>query len=245
MRKTVLTIAAVLASTPTFAQQDGPINTERPSYSSSPFTLAPGRWQLEFGYQFADEGGNTNVTVHTLPLALIRVGLADKLEVQLNWPGYNEVNTNAGDIDGRSDALIGLKWQLTDDGARTPIALFAGVSLPIGSNAFSSDDEDPTIGMFWSHSGVAEFFGAVDATFGDASDVYHNAIGVNLPISDKLGSFVEFVSAFPEGNGPQHSLSGGISFLYNHNLQFDVNAGFGLNSRATDFTFGLGVARRF
>ena len=245
MRKFIFAVIGALATSSVMAQEGSSISSERPSYSSSPFTLAPGYWQVELGYQFADEGGTADVSVHTLPLALIRVGLTERLEVQLNWPGYNEVNTNAGDIDGRSDAMIGLKWQLSDNNARTPVGLFAGITLPIGSDVFSSDDEDPVIGVFWSHAGIADFFGTVDASFGENSDVFHNAVGVNLPISDTIGSFVEVVSAFPENGGPQHSLGGGISFLYNRDLQFDLNAGFGLNSRATNFIFGVGVARRF
>lgn len=244
-RKSVLAAVVLLAPPGVMAQQDAAINTERPSYSSSPYTLAPDRWQVELGYQFADEGGNADVTAHTLPLMLVRVGLADRLEVQLNWAGYNEVNSRDGDVDGRSDALLGAKWRLTDSNAKTPIALFAGVSLPIGSSEFTSDDTDPTLAVFWSHPGIADWFGTIDATFGSQSDMVHNAIGISKSISDRVGTFVEYLATFPEGEGAQHSLHGGITFLKSNDMQLDLNIGAGLNSRATNFVFGFGIAQRF
>lgn len=243
--KSIAVVALLLAPSLAPAQQDAPISTERPSYSSSPFTLAPDRWQLELGYQFADEGGSADVTVHTLPLALLRVGLTDRLEVQLGWAGFTEVNSRGGDIDGHSDALLGAKWRLTDLNASTPIGLFAGVSLPVGSKEFSSDDSDPTLGVFWSHPGRADWFGTIDATFTDNGDVFHNAIGISLPVSDRIGTFVELVSTFPDSGGTLHTLLGGVSYLRNHDMQFDLNVGVGLNARATNFIFGFGVAQRF
>lgn len=245
LQKSIVFAALLLVPSFAPAQQTAPISSERPSYSSSPFTLAPDRWQLELGYQFADEGGSADVTVHTLPLALVRVGLTERLEVQLSWAGYTEVNSRAGDIDGRSDALLGAKWRLTDASERTAIALFAGVSLPTGSSEFSSDDSDPTLGLFWSHPGRLDWFGTVDATFADNADIFHNAVGISLPVSGRVGGFVELLSTFPERGGALHSLLGGVSYLWNNDLQFDLNIGAGLNSRATNFTFGFGVAQRF
>ena len=90
-----------------------------------------------------------------------------------------------------------------------------------------------------------DWFGTVDATFADDADVFHNAIGISLPVSGRIGGFVELVSTFPDRGGALHNLLGGVSYLWNNDLQFDLNVGVGLNSRATNFIFGFGVAQRF
>ena len=68
---------------------------------------------------------------------------------------------------------------------------------------------------------------------------------MDLQLPGRNGAFVEYLITAQEGNGPEHSLGAGISFLRGADLQFDVIAGIGLGDRATDFYVGIGVARRF
>lgn len=244
IRLFVLTSSLLLAAVPGLAQDS--INAERPGFSSSPLSLDAGRWQLEGGYQYTRV--TSNVDSNTLPLMLLRYGTGERTELQIGWSGYNRVDFSGGSVDGITDASVGVKWQLTDDNARTPVGVFAGFSLPVGDNEFSSDEVDPTVGLFWAHNGPVALFGTLLLSDVDKETSIGNGIGISLPVSDacgRCGAYIEYFGNYPEDGGPQHNLNGGLTFLQSNDLQFDVHVGLGLNDRAPDGFLGLGAAYRF
>jgi len=234
-----------LSGSVVFSQEPDPISTERPSFSSSPIAIANGTWQFEFGYQYSMDDDGASVEDHILPLLLIRTGVTDRIELQINWPGYSWTDVNGSSGHGANDVGIGVKWEVSDPGAATPIGIFAGLTLPVGSSDISTDEAEPVLGFFWSHSGRISLFGTVLFTEVGNDSVINNAIGLDFQLPGTTGAYVEYLITAQEGSGPEHSLGGGISFLRSNDLQFDVNAGIGLNGQATDFYIGVGAARRF
>ena len=223
------------------ADTNEPINTERPSFSSSPLALSPGTVQLEAGYQFTDDAAD----VQTYPLALLRLGLLERLELQVSWPGTSRVDAGRGSIDGSNDTSIGVKWQVTGDDAAVPLALFAGLSLPTGNRAFSSDSVDPSLGLFWTYTSTLSWFGTAALSESNGDTTLSNGIGITFPISARVGGFIEYVGQFGSGNGPSHAVNGGITVAPQSNFQWDVNVGVGVNDRSPDLSVGAGVAYRF
>jgi len=191
-----------------FSQDVGPINTERPSFSSSPLALPTGFWQIEAGYQLTRNNGSDSLKEQTLPNALLRFGFYPNLELQLNGVGFKKTRTDGVETDGFQDFSLGIKWQVNGSDAVVPIGLFAGVSLPVGSSEFTSDDYDPLVGVFWSHSGRLEWFGTVKAQKSGGKYSYDNAVGISFSLKETTGAFLEFHSSLPEGAGPAHNLNG-------------------------------------
>jgi len=227
------------------AQDPGPINTERPSFSSSPLVLATGLWQIEAGYQLTRNGGSDSLKEQTLPNALLRFGFYQNLELQLNGVGFKQTRTGGVETDGFQDFSLGIKWQINGSDAVVPIGIIASVSLPVGSSEFTSDDYDPSIGVFWSHSGSLDWFGAVTANKSGGQYSYDNAVGISFSLKETTGAFVEFHTSMPEGSGPSHNLNGGITWLLADELQVDIHGAAGLNGRASDYSLGTGIAFRF
>lgn len=244
-RNLVIAAAAVLLGDAALAQASDPISAERPSFSSSPIALATGLWQVEAGYQYTTEGGSADLEVHNLPQLLIRGGIAENVELQIGWPGYSWADVGGQSFNGTNDGSVGVKWQLSDRNAATPIAVFAGLSLPVGSDEFSADEAEPLLGFFWSHAGRLNLFGTAIVTESGKDTVIGNAVGISLPARGNVSSYLEYAGLFQEGSGPQHLLNGGLAFLRNNDLTFDVHASIGLNGRAPDFSFGFGMATRF
>lgn len=240
-----LGISPLLAASFAEAQETDIISTERPGFSSSPIALAPRLLQIEGGYQYTRDDGNPDFEDQTLPFALLRYGLADNLELQLSWAGHSWSESGSQSFNGANDAGIGVKWQLNETDATVPIALFAGLSVPIGDPEYSSDHVDPTLGVFWSHSANLDWFGTVIINESNDTITGTNAIGISLPINEEYSGFVEYFGNYAENSGPEHYLDGGISYLMKNNMQLDVNAGIGLNSRAADFFLGFGIAYRY
>ena len=239
-------ICAVFLVLSIAAHAQGNINAERPGFSSSPLALDYRRWQVEAGYRYQRVG--SSMDAQTLPLLLLRYGAGERAEVQFSWAGLNRIDAGVRDINGSSDASIGVKWQLTDDAATTPVGVFASLSLPVGDNELSSNEIDPSLGLFWAHQGWISLFGTVLLSEFDKESTIGNAVGINLPVSDRCrgcGAYVEYFGNYTEHKGPQHNLNAGMTFLRSADLQFDVHAGFGLNDRAPDGFIGFGAAYRF
>jgi len=247
MLKSILAIVLVqLGSATTLLAQDiGPINTERPSFSSSPLALPRGYWQIEAGYDYARTLGSNSAKEHTLPNTLLRHGFYPRFELQLNWSGYTWSKSSGSETNGVKDASLGVKWQLSEDGTRFEAAFFAGLSLPVGDSKLSSDDYDPELAIFWTYSGGLDWFGTAKLTESGKQYKLQNAVGINFSLAGSTGAFLEYEGSYPEGQGPTHELNYGVTWLLSEDLQLDVNGSLGLNSRASDYGLGAGIAYRF
>ena len=227
------------------AEDSHTIIAERPGFSSSPIALDPTHLQVESGYQYTHEGGSNDFDDHTLPLVLLRVGFMENVELQFSWAGYSWTEAGNNNFNGTSDASVGVKWQLSESGATVPVALFAGLSLPVGADEYSSDRVDPTVGAFWSYSAALDWFGTVLISESDGDVTFGNALGISIPVDGVTGAYVEYFGNYAGNGGPEHYLNGGLAYLPRNDIQLDVHAGLGLNDRAADLFFGLGIAYRF
>ena len=227
------------------AQDPGSINTERPSFSSSPLALTAGFWQIEAGYEYTRNLGSNSSKEQTLPNALLRFGFHPRFELQLNWAGYNRMTSPGSSTSGLKDASLGVKWQISADDTPFVAAVFAGVTLPVGDKDLTSDEYDPEFAVFWTYSGALEWFGTAKFTESGKKYKLENAIGINFSLAQDTGAYVEYKGSFPEGQGPAHDLNFGVTWLLSNDLQVDLNGALGLNKRASDFTLGTGIAYRF
>lgn len=235
-----LAFALALCSRAVLAQSGDPINTDRPSFSASPFVVSQGVWQLETGYHYTSFDSDTSV--QSLPQALLRYGWNDEVELRLTFPSMARYESNGDDDSGLSDAAIGVKIQLTDDTASTPVAFLAGLSMPTGDDGFTTDSWDPMIGVAWAHS---RYFGTASITAYDGDYVLENGVGASFVLKNASSLFVEWQATFPEDGGSLQRLNGGWLWTPQNNLQWDINATLGLNDRAPDFALGGGFSYRF
>jgi hypothetical protein len=233
-------IAAACWSGGVAAQSGEPIDTDRPSFSASPFVVTPGVWQIETGYQYTKIGSGSSF--QTLPQALLRFGLNDEIELRLTLPGLAWMDSIGGSDNGLTDSGFGVKIQLMDDTASTPVAFLAGVSLPTGDDGFTSDSFDPMIGAAWSHSRI---FGTATITRSDGDYTFENGVGIGFTLANASSVFAEWQATFPEDGGSLQRLNGGWRWSPQNNMQWDINATLGLNDRTPDFAFGGGFSYRF
>lgn len=255
-----LSVAAWLAAgaAPAFSLDDSgsglaaPLSTSRPSFSAPATTLERGHWQLEAGYQYAaDDDAGLERDMHALPFLLVRAGLSDRVELNAFWSGYSAVDTDRRDADGVSDLAVGASFQLTPDASSFSASLFSVLSLPVGDDDFSSGEVDPSLGFAWAYAPAAGpgLFGTLLASSVSDDDeretVLGTAVGLAQPLSERLGSYVEYFSVHSDAADSAHSINGGFTFLLTLDVQVDVYAGGGLNDAADDFFAGGGLAWRF
>ncbi len=233
----VLGTVILIGSIPAHAQA---IDTNRPGFSFTTGVVAPGQWQLEtgIGYTRNSDGSNTL----TLPQAEFRYGVGSDVEVfvsSIDWLDNSRGNS------GLTDPTVGAKVAFGDPGAALDMALLFEVSVPIGDSDLSNDRWNPSLGFIWSYSGGLPLAGTAKLSKFGSDYQFDNGLKLPFEIREGQSAFVEWEANFPESGGSSHWLNGGYQLLREQRLQFDASAGIGLNDRAGDYRFGVGLSYRF
>ncbi len=240
-----------------FGQSD--IITDRPTQSSSPYTLPKGYFQIETGFQLQNTNsffGNFNPTerqlqVITFNTSLVRFGLSDNIELRLvQETTKTRVRSRAGgSIISASPVeltptLFGAKIKLMEgEGLYPQVAFLAHIGGPILSDLTKGTQADfrfsfqHTLGE---KSSIAYNLGGMwPGGFGEFTPLY--TLVYNYSFSSKLSSFVELYGFLPSG-AKDHRLDFGLTYLIQNMIQLDAFAGFGISRTSPDFVTGLGLS---
>lgn len=242
-----------------------PLTTDRPDSTESPFTVEPGRVQLEVSAaqwtrdrHTPERDGVRTETWEVAPLN-VRVGLTAASEVQFVHDGFVHNEVRAAGIGlkervrGAGDLTIRYKHNLrgNDDGS-SAWALMPYVKLPTAARRIGNDAwEGGVIVPFAADLGGEWGFGAMTeiAVVRKDDDSGHrlgwlNTATVSRGLSERLGVFFEVTWWVGEG-APAGTFNLGGTYALNDDLQFDLGANLGLTRAADDLVVFVGVSRRY
>ena len=137
-------LVAVVATPLVAAAEEVSFSADRPGFADGTSVVPAFRLQTEAGVtgQFAD-GANA----FSAPELLLRLGLTEWLEARLSAPTFNRVAPEHGKaVSGLGDFGLGVKVAHAFSDALTS-SIVAGVSLPTGADAFTSDGVDPEVAL--------------------------------------------------------------------------------------------------
>lgn len=228
---------------------NAPLITDRPDFTESTVTVGQDIAQIEFGYTYIDNGDSD---VHSLGEPLLRYGtLAEWLELRLGiFPLEEDGET------GFSDLYFGFKIALTpQDGLLPEMALIPQTFTPTGSGGFTAGGWQPGINWIYGWQ-INDFLSTAGSTqinrrFEDSGDSFlrlAQSWTLSFSLSEKVGAYTEWFALFPMDSGAaenEHYINGGLTYLINNDLQFDVRVGWGLNEATEDFFAGAGLSVRF
>jgi hypothetical protein len=254
---------------------DGPISTDRPTFTPANTVVPLGRVQFESGFTFNSERApGTRSAIYDFPELAMRIGIAKRVEFRTFWLGqtYAETWYTSGkkptSSNGPSDMEIGFKWQLIvgdkDKKLIPTTALITSIFAPTGggSSPYSSESVEPYLNLIygWSlteklsltgctgYTGV-RLRGVPGSAFrADAYERYHQSLVGWYAATPRTTFFYEWYILMPAEarDIPVTSfMDGGILYQPTPNTQFDLRAGFGLNGRPEDFFTGAGFSVRF
>lgn len=244
-------------------EEEDPIVTDRPDFTEASSTVGAGRVQIEMGYTFIeDDDGTTRTTSHAAPQVLFRIGLfRDWFELRIFQNALDERNAIIGLSDGDSgleDLQIGAKIALTEQcGCLPEMAIIPQMFVPTGDNAFTAGEALP--GLNWVYSWeLTDHIGIAGSTQGnrviDDSDhayvEFAQSAAIGYGLTDRLGAYTEWYALFPHSAidpsaKPQHVFNGGFTYLITNDMQFDIEAGLGLNDAADDYFVATGLSVRY
>ena len=232
-----------------------PLITDRPDFTESAVSVSPGGFQLETGYTFS---GVEREKTHSFGEVLLRVGVAERLELRFGFNSYSRVRTGSGKLTGLEDTSFGLKLELVegDPGTgvdRPDVAVLVSTSLPTGSDAFSADGLQPSVAvaLAWDLTESLALGSNLGYSMlrdgGETFDELFGSVALGLGLSERFGTYVEIYGFFPtEVVYPDVAyFNTGVTYLIAGDVQLDARVGYGLNGLDDDFFFGLGAATRW
>lgn len=232
-----------------------PLVTDRPDFTESTETVAPGMAQLESGGTYARAAAEHGGSVGEV---LLRVGLDKHTELRIGLNSYDFVRSPAGSTRGLEDASLGAKLKLAAGGGvgswKPAVAVILASSLPTGASAFRASKPQPEakLGAAWDLSDRVSFAGNLNYTWvREPHDSYgevaaSSSLGVG--VTAKTGAYLEYSGFSPREAALSASqyVNGGLTYGFTANLQVDARAGVGMNHiGGPDYFAGIGFARRW
>lgn len=230
-----------------YAQKHQAIEADRPDQTETPAIVPRGMFQVESGFTYQKNDGNSST--FNLPSTLWKYGVSDKLELRLITEFVHEKiqdeNTN-----GFTPLFVGFKLKLFDETGIIPkTAIIAHIGLPkMASSDYKTDYVMPEFRFTMQHS-LAEKLNC-GYNFGMEWDgfstkpilVYTLTTGYSL--SQKLGFYIETFGFLSKNTKSNQNLDGGITYLVNNNIMIDVSSGIGITEQAPINYWSFGISFR-
>ncbi len=249
---------------PTPDDQLRPLSTDRPDITESPYTVNPGRVQLELDFiSFTeDEDALEERDFFAILPTNFKVGLLHHTDLQLVFEPYivDEVRDKSTTLSERrsgiGDVTLRLKQNLWgNDGGASALAVMPFLTLPTSRTNLGADGvEAGLIIPFALELGERESLGLMAEfdLFTDElnNDSYHvefvNTAVIGIDFNESWGMFLEFVSiATTEEDGDWQGLANtGFTYALSDNFQLDGGIAVGVNDDAPDWSPFIGMAVR-
>jgi hypothetical protein len=235
----------------------GDIAPDRPGLGDGSGIVGRGVWQIETGWSF-ESAHQDDAVLHelALPLALFRVGVTDRFELRVGADGLlSDTSTSPGSrrLSGRSDIEVGAKLKLVESArAGFELSVLPLVSLPIGSDAFTSGGYDPTVEIAWTQALPRDFSLSGNVTAASVSEDDHRfpqhilTFSIDRDIAAGWNGFAEAfrASSFERGGGAVWIVDGGATHRLGRQAQFDISLGRGVTAAAPDWFISAGISLR-
>jgi hypothetical protein len=207
----------------------------------------------------AEERSDTLLIADTL----LRFGVSDRAELQLEWQPYGRAVTRdrlLGQTERKDrvgDVTLGARVNLANpDGSGFSWAVQPSLTLPVGRQPIGGGDWAASLIVPLSHELsdtvtlelTSEVAGEVDEDGHGRHLAYGNIIGLEVALTDALTTSLEGeVRRDDDPLEPATYVRGGLSLAWmtNDDTQLDVGTAVGLNHDTPDLRLYAGIARRF
>lgn len=225
--------------------------TDRPDFTESTQVVGAGVFQFENGFTLDNE---SHVRGLTGPEALVRIGVSKRLELRLGGAGFRAETPKGSVTDrGMMDFELGVKILLFDQSRFRPAcSLIPLISMPTGSDSFSSGGYDPTVKVALAKDLIAGFTlgGNVNFSSFQTPEGRFRQTAVSASLGHELpGGFGAYWEVFGFSPSEKDGMTSwiantGVTHKITKNAQVDVRGGRRLTSGGPDWFFGVGMAIR-
>ena len=252
-----------LAAVPAAAQDSGrDFCADRPGFGTPTCTLAPGEAMIELGlagWERASDAATREDSIATGDV-LLRVGVAEAMEVQIGFGGYGRTRSRdrmTGLVtrdSGVGDILLAARHGLA--GPNGPVAVQAYVTLPVGTSPVGAGDWGAGVLLpiefdLGAGLGLAltpEVSAAVDGDGNGRHIAYGGTIGLSGEIAPGIGVSGEVLlirDNDPLGHATDARGAVAAAWQVAADWQIDAEVDIGLSAAAPDHALIVGIAHRF
>ena len=227
----------------------GPMVTDRPDFTESASTVAPGHAQLEAGYTRATGG---SLVTHEIGETLVRVGLTGAAELRVgigSWRIEAPDDPAGTTTSGLAGSSLGVKLRLPGTPLAPEAAVLVGTTVPV-STRFGDPGWTPSavLAGAWSAGpvglGANVGYAHAETDAGRGEILASVAAGFPFPPDERVGLFLETWGVAPaRGGDAQVVVDGGATFALSPDVQLDLRVGRAVSGR-TETVVGVGVAVR-
>lgn len=268
MQKTALAALACLALSPMAVRAQEPERDycpDRPGIGTPACTLSPGSTAVELGLASwaVDRDAGQRQDSFQFGDILVRRGIADHAELQVNWTALGTTRTRdraSGRVEhstGTGDVTFALRRNLArPDGSGLSLAVMPFVTAPVGRDPAGAGDWAAGLMVPLSYevsdkvslATTTEIDAAVDEDGHGRHFAVSEVVGATLVLSETLSATAEYqvlLDRDPQGHRAEHLSGLSLGWLPAHDLQLDLGANLGLDRDAGDAEIYFGVSRRF
>jgi hypothetical protein len=258
-----LVVAALLAATPAWADDDPRFCVNRPSIVDTPCTVEPGRVLLEVGAVdwTLDKQHRTREDTIQIGDMQARIGFADHAEFQLSWTAYahDRLRTTGmvSTAEGVGDVRLAVRRNLVHpDGSGFSVALEPYVTVPVGGRAIGAGEwgfgAALPLNYDLSDRAALQFTGSLDAVPDQDRSGRHfsssGAVGLSYELLTSVfavGEVQVTADDDPIGHTTQSVAAASLAWQPTKVTQLDLFVGAGLNRDTPDVQVAVGGAILF
>ena len=249
MKIGLLLVVILACSSMLYAQDDGTVAPDRPSFSTGAHIVPPGRVQVEAGAGHSRFGESSAYDVGEL---LVRVGLFSRFEVRVGLPSYAETKTEAGRTSGATDSFIGGKI-LLKSGDKGAVSVLGSAILPTGSRRMDEHAFQPG-GILISDVNISKKIvvttnvGYVYTSWQEQRhDLTFAVSTLNFALTKTVNIYSEFYAQNLRHTWIHRYAAAGGSWTIRKRTAIDFSGGFGLYNHAhgPDDYYRFGISRLF
>lgn len=249
MKTSSLLFAVLALVSPPAAADDAP-EFDRPGIGFSTSTVGKSVFVWEQGLPDVSRDRSDGLTTSTWTAdTLLRVGLADTLELQLGADSWSRLRLRGPGTrmqhSGSGDGSAALKWAPPLANEQLSVAFKAGASLPWGKAPLGDAGHDYDLGMTvaWALPRASSLAFYIDRLWGDGGSGWLFSPSYGFAVRPQLSAYVE--AGYGTGAQYMRAAGAGVTWMVSPRVQLDASFLRGLDADTTDWQGGVGVAMYF
>ena len=222
------------------------LTVDRPGIAESPFTVAPGMYQFEVGFDYFNR---YNGKLYNLPVGLFRTGISEGAELRISTKNLVD-QLDGKTYSGVSPLWVGVKVHIIHQHEWIPETdILTNLIIPLSTASVQPINLGHEVYLLFQN----DFYprSAINYNIGYIWDgnqqrgLFSGSFCYNYLPTEKMGLFLEYFSyvLFNQWPGEQGA-DGGMTYLIKPRLQLDLSAGISSFQKQNNFFISSGFSVR-